>query len=68
MILRPSKAPLKAVRAPNMDLSATLEQAPIKELREDQQRQWREQNRESIATHNAHVEMHSMFSDGRRRF
>jgi len=51
-----------------MDLSATLEQAPIKELREDQQRQWREQNRESIATHNAHVEMHSMFSDGRRRF
>src|ERR1044072_709785 len=37
---------LEAARASKINLSATLEQALIEKLREAQQRQWREENRE----------------------
>ncbi|HWK50139.1 MAG TPA: type II toxin-antitoxin system CcdA family antitoxin [Steroidobacter sp.] len=59
---------LEAARASNINLSATLEQALIEKLREAQQRQWREENRESIAAYNQHVEKHGVYSDGSRSF
>ena len=59
---------LEAARASKINLSATLEQALIEKLREAQQRQWREENRESIAAYNQHVEKHGVFSDGSRSF
>jgi antitoxin CcdA len=59
---------LEAARASKINLSATLEQALIVKLREAQERQWREENREAIATYNEHVEKHGVFSDGSRSF
>jgi antitoxin CcdA len=59
---------LEAARASKINLSATLEQALIEKLREAQQRQWREENRESIAAYNQHVEKHGVFSDDSRSF
>ena len=59
---------LEAARASKINLSATLEQALIEKLREAQQRQWREENRESIAAYNQHVEKQGVFSDGSRSF
>lgn len=44
------------------------EQALIEKLREAQQRQWREENRESIAAYNQHVEKHGAVSYGSRSF
>lgn len=40
----------------------------IEKLREAQQRQWREENREATAAYNQHVEKHGVFSDGNRSF
>jgi antitoxin CcdA len=59
---------LEAARASKINLSATLEQALIEKLREAQQRQWREENREAVAAYNEHVEKHGVFSDGSRSF
>jgi antitoxin CcdA len=59
---------LEAARASKINLSATLEQALIEKLRGAQDRQWREENRESIAAHNQHVEKHGVFSDESRSF
>jgi len=59
---------LEAARASKINLSATLEQALIEKLRQAQQRQWREENRDSIAAYNQHVEKHGVFSDGSRSF
>jgi antitoxin CcdA len=59
---------LEAARASKIKLSATLEQALIEKLREAQQRQWREENRESIFAYNQHVKKHGIFSDDSRSF
>jgi antitoxin CcdA len=55
---------VEAARAAKINLSATLELALIEKLREAQQRQWREENSESIAVYNHHVEKHCVFCDG----
>jgi antitoxin CcdA len=59
---------LEAARASKINLSATLEQALIEKLREAQEQHWREENRESIAAYNQHVEKHGVFSDDSRSF
>ena len=59
---------LEAARAAKINLSVTLEQALIEKLRVAQQRQWREEDRESVAAYNQHVEKHGVFSDGSRSF
>jgi antitoxin CcdA len=59
---------LDAARHSKINLSATLEHALREKLREMEQLRWREQNRESIATYNEHVEKHGVFSDGSRSF
>jgi antitoxin CcdA len=59
---------LEAARALKINLSAALEEALIEKLREAQGRQRREENRESIAAYNQHVEKRGVFSDHRRSF
>jgi antitoxin CcdA len=59
---------LRAAKAQGINLSATLEQALIQQLRHEQQAQWLDENRESIANYNAHVEKCGVFSDGQRSF
>lgn len=59
---------LEAARAAKINLSATLEQALAEKLRDAQQRQWREENREAIAAYNQQVEKQGVFSDGSRSF
>jgi antitoxin CcdA len=59
---------LEAAGASKMNLSATLEQALIEKVREARDRQWREENRESIAAYNQHVDKHGVFSDDSRSF
>jgi antitoxin CcdA len=59
---------LEAACALKINFSATLEQALIEKLREAQERQWREENRESIAAYNQQVEKRGVFSDGTRSF
>lgn len=51
-----------------INLSATLEQALTEKLRYQQQQEWREQNRDSIAAYNDQVESEGVFSDGLRSF
>jgi antitoxin CcdA len=52
----------------DINLSATLEQALTEKLRYQQQQEWREQNRDSIAAYNDQVESEGVFSDGLRSF
>jgi post-segregation antitoxin (ccd killing protein) len=54
---------LRGLPAPrrSIDLSATLKQALIEKLPEAQGRQWREENRESTAAYNQHVEKCRVF-------
>lgn len=59
---------LEAACASKINLSATLEQALIEKLRAARDRQWREENRESIAAYNQHVEKPGVFSDDSRSF
>jgi len=59
---------LEASRAAGLNISATLEEALIGKLKDAQQRQWRDENRESIAAYNDHVATHGVFSDGSRGF
>jgi antitoxin CcdA len=40
----------------------------IEKVREARNRQWREENRESIAAYNQHVDKHGVFSDDSRSF
>jgi len=64
----PEQATAEAARASKINLSATLEQALIEKLREAEGRRWWEENRESIAAYNQHVEKHGVFSDDSRSF
>ncbi len=59
---------LDAAREAGVNLSAALERALTEELAEAKRRKWREDNRESIAAYNEHVEKHGTFSDDVRSF
>ena len=59
---------LEAARAWKINLSATLERALIEALRREREQQWREENREAIASYNEHVLKHGVFSDESRTF
>lgn len=59
---------LDAARALKINLSATLEQALVERLREARDRQWRLENRESIAAYNEHVEKNAVFCEDSRSF
>ena len=51
-----------------INLSATLEQALINEVRAAKIKQWLEENKEGIAACNEFVEMHGLFADKHRVF
>jgi antitoxin CcdA len=59
---------LEAARSAKLNLSATLEQALIRELKLIRRQQWRLENREAITTYNDYVDANGVFSDGIRRF
>ena len=59
---------LEAARSAKLNLSATLEQALIRELKLIRRRQWRLENREAITAYNDYVDANGVFSDGIRRF
>jgi antitoxin CcdA len=59
---------LEAARASKLNLSATLERALIEALKRERGQKWREENREAIASYNAHVLKHGVFSDDSRTF
>ena len=59
---------LEAARASKINLSATLERALIEVLKRERGQQWRDENREAIASYNEHVLKHGVFSDDSRTF
>lgn len=52
----------------DINLSAALEQALAQLLRQRQQEQWLQENREAIAAYNRDVEEHGSFGDAVRGF
>ena len=59
---------LRQARDYHINLSKALEQRLVEILLEEKRRQWREENREAIATYNRRIEADGVFSDGWRRF
>jgi antitoxin CcdA len=59
---------LAAARDAGLNLSASLERALQEELAEVKRKKWREENRESIAAYNEHIDKHGAFSDDFRSF
>lgn len=59
---------LSKAKKHNINLSATLERALVKELQLKQRAQWLEENRQAIVAYNEHVENHGVFSDSSREF
>lgn len=52
----------------DINLSAALEQALAQLLKQHQQEQWLQENREAIAAYNQDVEKHGSFGDALRTF
>ncbi|NQD92288.1 type II toxin-antitoxin system CcdA family antitoxin [Pseudomonas sp. CrR25] len=52
----------------DINLSATLEHALIEAVKQNQRKQWLEENRKAINAYNGHVETHGVFSDDLRSF
>ena len=59
---------LQAARNSELNLSATLEAAVERELRQLRKREWLEQNENAIQAYNRDVEEQGAFSDGPRTF
>jgi antitoxin CcdA len=51
-----------------INLSATLEQALVAQVRTARQQQWLSENSDAIATYNEYIEKNGVFSDGQRSF
>lgn len=52
----------------DINLSATLEQALVEVVKQNQRNQWLEENREAINAYNEYVETIGVFSDDVRSF
>lgn len=74
---RPSKKPvnlsinsalLSQARELNINLSAILEAALTKAVRQKQRERWLSENRAAIAAYNERIETEGVFSDGLRKF
>ncbi len=59
---------LAAARELKINLSATLEQALVHEVKELKRKRWLEQNKEAIDTCNAYAEKNGLFADKYRVF
>lgn len=52
----------------DINLSATLEQALVEVVKQNQRNQWLKENREAINAYNEYVETNGVFSDDVRSF
>ncbi|WP_373922245.1 type II toxin-antitoxin system CcdA family antitoxin [Pseudomonas sp. T8] len=52
----------------DINLSATLEQALVEVVKQNQRNQWLEENREAINAYNEYVKTNGVFSDDVRSF
>jgi antitoxin CcdA len=59
---------LAAAREAGVNLSAALESALVEELARLRRKKWRQENHDSIAAYNEHIEKHGAFSDDVRSF
>lgn len=59
---------LEAARAQGMNLSAALESAISRELRERRRTEWLNRNAGAMAAYNEDVDTHGTFSEGLRSF
>ncbi len=54
---------LKLAKACGINVSATLEQALVEQVKAASREQWLHENQEAIDAYNEHVEKHGVFSD-----
>ncbi|MET0379489.1 MAG: type II toxin-antitoxin system CcdA family antitoxin [Spongiibacteraceae bacterium] len=54
---------LKLAKACGINVSATLEQALVAQVKAASREQWLHENQAAIAAYNEHVEKHGVFSD-----
>ncbi len=59
---------LEKARAEKINLSATLEQALVQQLRKTERERWKADNREAIKALNELAEKNGLFSDSFREF
>ena len=59
---------LKKARELDINLSSSLEEALVTNIKRRLSEQWLSENREAIVTYNEHVEATGVFSDGVRGF
>ena len=59
---------LKKIKALNINLSATLEQALRAKLAEAAASNWKKENKRAIETYNDFVEVNGLFADEHREF
>jgi len=59
---------LRLAKEHKINLSQTLEQRLAEILREEQAREWLEENQDAIESYNSRIEANGAFSDGLRRF
>lgn len=59
---------LKKARECGINLSAILEHSLIEQVKKSKSEKWREENRDSIAAYNEHVDKNGTFSDDMRSF
>lgn len=59
---------LQQAKEHHINLSQALELRLAEILREEKQRDWREQNKEAIEEYNRRIETRGIFSDGLRQF
>ncbi len=59
---------LKKIKALNINLSATLEQALREKLAEKEANKWQKENKRAIEAYNDFVEENGLFADEHRQF
>ncbi len=59
---------LQTAKKYKINLSATLEEALVQKLKEEQRRSWLAENKEAIEEYNNFVTEHGTFSDSLRKF
>ncbi len=59
---------IRTAKSVDINLSQVFEEAVHTTLKKRMEQRWLEDNREAIASYNAHIEKHGVFAAGKRRF
>ncbi len=59
---------MRKAKEKEINVSSVLEKALVEELRQREQAEWKEENRESIESYNKRIQEIGLFSDGMRTF